>query len=184
MLINGELVVEVDYSACQLRLTYASVGQPDPLAGEVDQRDVKIDLYAGIGMDRDVAKRALLIMINARHQQSAELALAKWFRDNDRFLNDDKPLELAKRATRVVASHFAVLKSAFFSDLGLKLQRLDADICAEVQREFRARGIAVLSVHDSFIVARRHEEELRAVMSAAFKRGMLSVRDMLVHSPA
>ena len=52
--------------------------------------------------------------------------------------------------------------------MGLRLQRVDSDLCAQVHREMRAQGIPVLSVHDSFITPRRAEPELRQTMEKAF----------------
>ncbi len=38
------------------------------------------------------------------------------------------------------------------SDMGIKLQRIDSDICMKVIEDMIGRGIPVLPIHDSFIV--------------------------------
>ena len=169
--INGEATREVDYSACQLRLAYGVAGFPDPLGGEVDQRRIKRELYGIAGVERPVAKQAFLIMLNARDQASAEKAVAEWLRDQEIECPNGRLAE-ARRIVCAVRDHFPEIGHLFFSDLGLRLQRFDSDICADVQRAFRAQGIVVLSVHDSFIIAARHEEALRDAMMTAFRDGM------------
>ena len=74
----------------------------------------------------------------------------------------------AAHTLAAVQSHFPALALLWHSEIGLQLQRVDSDLCGQVQREMRAQGIPVLSVHDSFIAPRRAESELRAAMEKAF----------------
>jgi hypothetical protein len=55
------------------------------------------------------------------------------------------------------------------------LQKIDADMCACVQADLRKRGIVVLSVHDSFIVAKRHAPLLVEVMEWAMQSALANV---------
>jgi hypothetical protein len=183
ILIGGQPTVEVDFSACQFRLAYGALGLPDPLLGEVDNREKRFDLYAVGGVDRNVTKLAVLIMLNARDRAGAEKALANEIHEK-RGLPKQAAIAEARWVVHVVCEHFAAAERAWFSDLGLQLQRIDGDICADIQRSFRDRHIMVLSVHDSFIVALQHEEELRAVMKSALSEGMTAARKLKLRSYA
>ena len=57
----------------------------------------------------------------------------------------------------------------FGSGIGLRLQREDCDLAEKVMMHFVDRGIPILPIHDSFIIAHRHRKELVAVMLGAFK---------------
>jgi hypothetical protein len=166
LLINREPTVELDFASCQLRLMYALVDLPDPLHGQIRTSDPTFDLYSIEGMDRDVVKLAVLIMANAGSVRSARKALAAK-------LISESPENRSREAKRILAAvqfHFPALTPLWCSGVGLRLQRADSDLCAQVQSEMRAQGIPTLSVHDSFISWRRAEQELRAAMQKAFMK--------------
>ena len=56
---------------------------------------------------------------------------------------------------------------AYFTGIGLKLQRADSDIAEAVMLHFARQDVPCLGVHDSFLVPRQHAEELVQVMEAA-----------------
>ena len=62
----------------------------------------------------------------------------------------------------------SAIRDLFDNDTGLKLQRLDSDICESVLMEFYTKDIPVLSVHDSFIVSKNYETELFQAMERVF----------------
>jgi hypothetical protein len=164
LLINGEPTIELDFAACQLRLMFACVGLPDPLHGQIRTCDPAFDLYNINGLPRDVVKLALLIMANAGSVRSARKALAAK-------LLSEPPEKRPREAARILSAvqpHFPALAPLWCSGVGLRLQRADSDLCGQVQREMRAQDFPVLSVHDSFVVSRRAEPELRAAMRRAF----------------
>jgi hypothetical protein len=164
LLINGEPLVELDFAACQLRFMFACVGLPDPLGGQIRAADPAFDLYSIKGLARDVTKLALLIMTNAGSLEAARSALRAKLSSQPR----RKRSREAARILAAVQAHFPVLAPLWCSGIGLRLQRVDSDLCGQVQRDMRAQGIPVLSVHDSFIAPRRAERELRAAMQRAF----------------
>ena len=162
LIINGEPTLELDYAACQLRLMFAYLGLPDPLHGKIRATDV--DLYSIVGVARDVVKLAVMIAINASSPRSARRALAAKL--------TAIPAECRGReATRIlgaVQGHFVALKPLWCSGIGLRLQRVDSDVCGQIHRDMRAEGLPVLSIHDSFICWKRAEPQLRAIMRKAF----------------
>ena len=166
LLINREPTLELDFASCQLRLMYALVGLPDPLHGQIRTSDPTFDLYSIEGLDRDVVKLAVLIMANAGSVRSARRALALK-------LTSEPPENRWREAARiltVVQAHFPALTPLWCSGVGLRLQRADSELCAQIQREMRAQGLPTLSVHDSFISWRRAEQELRTAMQEAFMK--------------
>jgi hypothetical protein len=172
LVINQERTVEVDFSACQMRLAHGVLGLPDPLGGKVRPGREDVDLYAVAGVERTVVKRAVLIMINATNRDQAERALAQKIQVEGLAAEGISARYEARRALEGVVEHFSRLKELWFTDLGLWLQRIDADVCAMIQRALRSRDIAVLSVHDSFIVGASHREALETEMEQAFQWGM------------
>ena len=61
----------------------------------------------------------------------------------------------------------APIQHHFFTGVGLRLQKADSDIAERVMVHFASKGIAILHLHDSFIMHHGYENELRDVMDAA-----------------
>jgi len=60
----------------------------------------------------------------------------------------------------------------FCSDIGLRLQYLDSQITSDILDYFLERGIPVLPIHDSYIVAEQYEDELYEVMRDKYRDRM------------
>ena len=71
----------------------------------------------------------------------------------------------------VEAKHERISKF-FHSGIGIKLQRIDADIAEEIMLTMMKRDVLVLPVHDSFIVQTSYWRALRNVMRAAYEQRM------------
>jgi hypothetical protein len=136
LLIDGEPVVEVDFAACQLRFMFGCVGLPDPLDGQIRAADPAFDLYRIKGLPRDVVKLALLIMTNAGSPEAARRALGAKLKAQPR---RDRSSEAA-RILAAVQAHFPALATLWCSGIGLRLQRVDSDLCGQVQREMACTG--------------------------------------------
>lgn len=149
ILIDDEAVVELDYGSLHPRLLhhmYLRVEAPD-------------DCYAGIDLPRDLAKRAVSMMLNA---ENGVARAPEWFRVDD--------AGMAWKAVRdAVTAGLPRLRPYFGTGIGLKLQRVDSDMAEQVMLHFAGQGIPCLGVHDSFLVAERHAEELEAVMREAYR---------------
>jgi hypothetical protein len=67
----------------------------------------------------------------------------------------------------------------FYTGVGLRLQRLDSDIAEKVLLHFAQSKIAILPLHDSFLMHHGYETSLEPVMRAAFEEviGTLPVID-------
>lgn len=163
LLINGELTVELDYEAQHLVHIYARSGI------NYHDRWPNVDPYQVEGVPRRVVKKFVLIGLNAKSQGSA----AKALRQDDSIAEEDRhhfedqfAFEITR--DRILAKH-GVLAGYFCSDLGIELQREDSEICRYVLNTLTAAQVPVLSVHDSFIVQKKHEAQLRDAMEMAYK---------------
>ena len=58
----------------------------------------------------------------------------------------------------------------FFTAVGSKLQLIDSKIAIAVLKHFAAMNVAVLPVHDSFIMHSGYENELKDVMREALRK--------------
>lgn len=151
--IDGAATAEADYSGCHVRMLAAELG--------VDLGDG--DLYDVRGWRRDEeVKPAFLILINAPDRRSAIGRIALDLGGGDRS---------ARRAVALieaVKARHPRLAPAFHGDAGSRLMRLDSDISDLVFTRLLKRGIVALGVHDSNIVAAKHEGDLRAEMERAW----------------
>lgn len=164
-LLNGERTEEIDYSQIHPRIIYIEAGVE--LVG---------DAYDIPGYDRGLCKAAFNILINAATYGSALGAVAKEL-DGD-FRTAKAVIEAIKRRHRAVESYF-------HSNVGIRLQGLDARMAEIVLTEMTVKsGIPVLPVHDSFIVPESHRDALIQVMKDAFERvmGQVENREKLVKS--
>ena len=105
--INEESTIEIDFSACQIRLAHGVLGLPDPLHGKIWPDPQHPDVYAVPRADRAVVKLALLIMINARNEESAKRALARKLLIEEKVKSN--PFEETRAALRAVTTHFTQL---------------------------------------------------------------------------
>ncbi len=193
--IDGEPVVEVDYSQFHPTLAYAQVGHPAP--------DNAYDIP---GFDRALVKVSFNIMLNSSSRSGSRHTIAHKAEMVRAVLGDDFPDGLegeemwhraavlhpgyaqtasdeAQRLMDAIIAKHAPISRVFFTGAGLTLQRLDSDIAESVMREMRHRGIVVLPVHDSFLAPASKAAELEAVMideAAKFGASVLCTRSSTV----
>jgi len=168
ILINGHLTVELDFSAMHLRMLYHVKGM-----------ECREDPYSIPGKPqefRKLAKLASLIAINAKSPLGATMAL------NSEIKTDKKNQDLKNTMERIGTSakeimgafrgaHPAIRKY-LHSGYGVKLQNKDSMIAADILMHFTVKGIVCLCVHDSFIVEKKHEDELKQTMKEVYKNHM------------
>lgn len=151
--LNGHRVVELDYSGLHLRFAYHLKG-----------RDYKGDPYGfckGNGTLRKALKLAVLILINSHSKEQAARAIRFAFVKNGiPFLADKEINVLIDQLEQEHAS----IRDFFCSDKGVYFQNLDARIMERILIHFTEKAIPIFPVHDSCVIARHHEQELREVM--------------------
>ncbi|WP_281993535.1 hypothetical protein [Sulfitobacter geojensis] len=158
--INGKPMVEYDYSGLHPAILYAERGlavPEDPYARIVTPRT---NTQEGKKEARDVAKKIFNAMINAKKPMKAQ---------PDGIKLSDFGMKWDEVSQAILELHEPI-KDAFCSDAGARLQRIDSDMAEEVLLHFAEKRVAVLPVHDSFIIHSGYEFELERVMVRAFER--------------
>ena len=155
--LDGEAVIELDYASLHPRLLYAKRGQV-----------LDFDPYDLPDVERSISKRALLVALNARTLSQAVAALLKsTSRDGTAW-----PLDWAQTRAVVdaVIAKNPVIAADIGADVGISLMHDDAELALRVVKACNEIGIVCLPVHDSFIVQRRYEGELREIMDEEIMR--------------
>ena len=156
LLIDGQRVVEIDYP--HLHPTLLAAGCGVDLGAE--------DPYLVDGFPRNDVKRAFNVLLNANGANAAVSALQAVFRD----AGVNGPRAYALRLIRVVKQRHSSFSRLWATGVGLRLQCIDGDMCANVQRIMRDAGHPVLSVHDSFIIQASQKDRLEGAMDEALAR--------------
>lgn len=153
--INGEKVVELDYSALHPCILYAERG----LKCEGYPYDVQ-------GVERKLAKSLILLMINNSSKNRARRSFIDSQRNkkNREFESEQVDKWLAACENR----HSPIFDSLYKKN-GLRLHYLDSRIAQKVMAHFLKKGVLALPVHDSFLVPERFEAELREIMLWAYR---------------
>jgi hypothetical protein len=150
ILINGESVVEPDFSQMHPAMLYAERGL------KLEQ-----DAYEIPGFLRSDAKLAFNIGLNARTTQGAILALSEAMGDTRKY---------ASQVLKAVKARHAEVADAFGSDMGVRLMRADSEITLDVMNSCIEHDIPCLPIHDSVLVPKRHRETVMELMSRSFSR--------------
>jgi len=167
--IDRSPVIEIDYQGCHPHLMAAWHGIALP---------VNADPYERHGYERRHMKRAFNILLNAKSFAQARRAIANrfiadWGRDSYH-----KSVDLIQ----AVQAQFPGLERSWLAGFGGRLQNIDADICARVQRKLRRAGVPCLSVHDSFIVPILNSQQLRSIMDDEFNKKQQQLRKVALNT--
>ncbi|MCH9025794.1 MAG: hypothetical protein IIA05_01615 [Proteobacteria bacterium] len=174
--IDGQPVVELDYSGLHPRMLYAAEGKQyegDPYSDAIDR------IPGGFGWSEEARRRsrplfktALLALLDSPSVNTAQSSVNEWLYKHyaeSRYL---RRLGISK--ARVLIEAFAKAHSPiahyFGSDIGMKLMNKDARIALDVVWHFTKRGVPIIPVHDSFIVQDSHAEELWQVMDETYQK--------------
>jgi hypothetical protein len=181
--IDGEPTVELDYSSMHPTMLYG-------LAGEKFDDDLyRVPGYPFDSDARKFLKLVTLMRINSRDTLTASQAIQARFNDyvktrkggwrKNRLIPKPAWLGKVKKLVEAIEDRHAPIMHLMDDKTGSRLQRYDSDICEEILLYFKSREIPVLPVHDSFIIAGKHEDELRQVMKSVFykKFGILCKTD-------
>ena len=157
ILIDGESIVECDYSSMALSQIYAKMGVSND--GVKDLYDLGLPNWPGRADERrDVIKKFVISLLNDedgiyRLKKSKSLVIG---------LDHDALLDL-------LYSKHPNLVPYVEAKIGLKLHFEDSGIADAILSFCSSRGIVVLPVHDSFIVVKRHEGQLIEIMTRTFQ---------------
>jgi hypothetical protein len=163
--INGDPVVELDYSGLHPNLLYANEGRQffgDPYSIVDDRPEV-----------RPFLKSILLFMLNAADDITAERAANYWLYKHDEEREALRKLGITrarplmdglKEKHKPIAHYFCA-----GNENGLRVMNLDATIALDVIDHFTQKGIPILAIHDSFVVQQQYRDELYTTMKAVYR---------------
>jgi len=187
--IDGEKVAkEKDYKAIHPTLAYCLAGVDMPK--EVYQGDCKISKdFGDSDRWRKICKIALLIAINAKSFNAAKGALAislinmygeKYPKFEDDIEERKRRIPArrdAKRILKAVIKFNDPIKDYIHSDYGIKFQRIDSDIMANVQRRCRETNIPILGVHDSILFPTTQHKQAKSIFFEELETAKQSLRN-------
>lgn len=145
--IDGEPTIEEDFKTMHPRLLEAAAGLNLPFGSD------DFDFYAVGRFSRAECKLAFNVLLNADSRAGALTAL-----------RNDMDQQRAGKLITAFEDGYPRLAPYWFSGVGLRLQRIDAEICGAVLRRLREAGIPALAVHDSFVSAVCHQGALLEAM--------------------
>jgi hypothetical protein len=170
--IDGLPTCELDILSCHPRLLCASMGLQLPF------HDPSYDFYRLPSFERGEVKLAFNVLLNAPREGPRALA------DALRKLGVADARARSADLCNAVTNAWPALAPCWSTGIGLRLQRVDADICARVQAELRVVGVPVLSIHDSFIVPARDRPALQDAMYVTMKEAGERLRSHPLKMPA
>ena len=158
--VNGKAMVELDYSNQHPSILYAQEGATRPA-----------DCYSGVikpkhlsdGVKQEDLRDAVKAAFNAMLNSSKPLRQAP---------NGVSPIRFGltwAELSQAIMSFHEPIAHHFYTGVGLRLQRLDSDIAEKVLLHFARSGIAILPLHDSFLMHNGYEPSLNPVMRSAFE---------------
>ena len=153
--IDGEPAAEIDFKSLHPRLLWAEKGL-----------DAPEDCYAIKCAPRGAAKKLLLVAFNCK-SRSAAISAARRAAVKDGM--DITGINWSDALDELMELH-APIKDGFFSCCWGPLQYSESCIMLDVIEHFTNKGIVCLGVHDSAIVQKRYENELKEVMEVLYKQ--------------
>jgi hypothetical protein len=159
ILINGQPTAELDFSGLHVVLLYAREGID--YWTEIDRDPYQLEGFEQSERMRDFLKLVLLCCLFADSRDTAIKAVRRklyeredgtWGRNEDYGWVADEKLDLGSLVDAFSESHPRISQKYFYSNHSTRLQRLDSKIAERVIKEFTDKGIAILSIHDSFLI--------------------------------
>lgn len=173
--INGHPTTEIDFKACFPLMLYHMEGigyHGDPYdltdSGLSEQYPDKTEL-------RQIAKLAFQCMINGR--RAAQGAIKQIKEEQDRNFNAypslkvDKPQSKLQLVVDALGSKHQPISQHFKCEelpIGFKLMFIESQIAQAVMNHFLKQNILCLPIHDSFMMERKHKEELKETMIESY----------------
>lgn len=148
--IDGKPTVELDIKSAQPRILYNLRGLASPE-----------DCYQIGDIPRAVVKAIMIVSLNAESKQQAVRALCtelKMKRD-----------EVLACLDQILEFHAPIVDS-FFTESWKVVQYQDSELTNDILTVALAKGIAVLPVHDSYIVDETRREKMLNIINTAYRQ--------------
>jgi len=167
--INGETTVELDYKSLHPNLLLIQEGL-EPSTDVYGLGDTPIVDRYDLDTQRSIIKLAVLMLLNADDIDKAFRALKVKFASSP-----GEPIDIRADLTReefnsyldAFIMHHPSLEKYMGKDEGIKLMYQDSLIVEELIRNFTAKEIPILCVHDSIIVQEKYLDLAREEMKKA-----------------
>ena len=170
--VDGQEVIELDYKAIHPTLLYAEAGA----ALDGDAYDIP-----GYRRElRKIIKIAFNTMVNASDRKSAAWAVlqrARALTEAGTIPDGCCSLQAINALLDAIEVRHGPIRRAFYSDAGIRLQRIDSGMAESVMLNLARQSIPTLPVHDSFIAQKQHSNRLEEAMEKALKRALKSPDD-------
>ena len=185
--INGEPTVELDYKALHPSILYDKIEKETGMCIDVgDPYGVSLEGVFNVVVQkeqhspaRNLVKQVLLKALNAKDAKAAYGTITQdWYEEYKKgeegafyglsVSQGTGAFPVKDLCDRVMQAH-SPIKHAFFSDVGLLLQRTDSDIMGLVLKRFTEIGVCALGWHDSVVVPEKYEQMAKAQMLSAYK---------------
>ena len=197
--IDGEELVELDYSAMHAGVLYEQLGVDvgsgfDPYAVEImeDYFDCNaVEQFKerhnkpNYKPDRNLIKMMVMIGLNAKDKTQALRAISqKAGMDRKKIGRPEEAKceyfglvgEDFKDIYSRISEHNRLISHHFFSDIGVKLQNIDSEILNSVICDLLAQGEICLPYHDGLLVKRRHKDLVIDSMYKAWYKRLGSIQ--------
>lgn len=145
--IDYKDTIEVDFSGHHIRMLYAEKG----IELSVDK-----DPYEINGLHRDIAKQAMLLILNNLDKEKAINTMRS------------EGIKKAKLVCEMLEEKYHHIKDKFYKIEANNLMKKDSEIAERIMLRMLEIGLVILPIHDSFIVSRKYEEVLINVMEEEF----------------
>ena len=145
--MNGGATVEVDFSSYHIAMLYGLMGIKDLPKDCYTLGNFSLEGYTKKNM-RDLVKALALRLINADSEEAVINSLHMSYKTKSESLTKND----IKQVIKAFKEQHTPIQEYFCSDVGVKLMKLDGEICCQIVNEFTLRERPILSVHDSFIV--------------------------------
>lgn len=157
ILIDGEETVELDYSGFHPRLLYRMNGLEVPEGDLYDIPEV-----AGSKEMRKVVKLVFLVALNAKNRKASIALGVKEL--EARGIEIEYPSDFIRGVINSLLKKHHLLRPYLFKGQGVILQYEDSKLSERILLRLGKAGILALPIHDSFVVQKKHEAELRVAM--------------------
>lgn len=166
--INGQPTIELDYKANHLWFIYALEGLEMPRLPDNDPYNVSEEV------PREIIKSVFTISINVDNRHRAFKALRKQIclmkdrEERQRWRQYIHNQHSFNQISSILVNSHPVLGGYLFTGMGVRLQFMDSQIAEFVLDQMTNQKIPTLCIHDSFIVQRSKEQELKEMMEEAY----------------
>lgn len=161
LMINGEPVVEPDYSGLHIRMLYHLEGLEFKGECYVYPKEDGVNIS-----EREKIKLAQLILINARTKRGAPRAVFNKLQGLDHSIKKIKDIQ---PVIDQFMNFHGPIKHHLCSDKGVELQFLDSEIMLRVIQKAVELNIPIIPIHDSIVCSKQYDDTVKSIMRDEYK---------------